>query len=72
MTDGANNGVVNDVAVISYTDRNTPFAGICNDIQINNPTVNGTTFGRGISVGRGENIVYRNVRVSRLGARAFT
>jgi hypothetical protein len=74
MTDGANNGVVNNVvtertgddgvAVISYTDRNTPFAGICHDIQINNPTVNGTTFGRGISVGGGENIVYRNVRVS--------
>lgn len=74
MTDGSNNGVVNDVvtertgddgvAVISYTNRNTPFSGVCHDIQINSPTVNGTTFGRGISVGGGENITYRNVRVS--------
>lgn len=74
ITDGSSNGQVNNVvtertgddgvAVISYTGAMTPFSGICRNIVIDSPVVNGTTFGRGISVGGGENIVYRNVRVS--------
>lgn len=74
ITDGSSNGQVNNpltertgddgVAVISYTDAITPFDGICRNIVINSPIVNGTTFGRGISVGGGENITYRNVKVS--------
>ncbi|MCG5432099.1 right-handed parallel beta-helix repeat-containing protein [Mycobacterium sp. MYCO198283] len=75
MTDGAHDGVVNNpltertgddgVAVISYTERAYGRqAPPCRNITINSPVVNGTTWGRGVSVGGGENVTYNNVRVS--------
>jgi hypothetical protein len=73
MTHGANNGQVNNavtqatgddgIAVVSY--GNEP---ICHDITINSPIVNGTTWGRGISVVGGQNISYRNIAVSQSNA----
>ena len=77
MTNGANNGTVNNpvvtasgddgVAVVSYQgDR----GGICHDIIVNAPTVNGTTWGRGISVVGGQNISYRNINVSNTSSAA--
>lgn len=76
MTDGASDGVVTNaytegtgddgVAVVSYTPQSAPdYAGRCRNIVIDNPVVNGTTWGRGVSVVGGEGITYRNVRVAR-------
>ena len=69
MTNGANNGHVNyavtqntgddGISVISYSG-----APIDHDIVIESPTVNGTTWGRGISVVGGQNITYNNINVS--------
>lgn len=70
MTNGSHDGVVNNpytewtgddgVAVVSYL----PDAAISRNITINNPTVNGTVWGRGISVVGGQNITYNNITVS--------
>jgi len=70
MTDGAHDGVVNNpvtngtgddgVAVVSYISDGKP----CYNITINNPIVNGTTWGRGISVVGGHDITYNNIAVS--------
>jgi hypothetical protein len=70
MTDGAHNGVVNNpvtnetgddgVSVVSYVADGKP----CYDITINNPVVNGTTHGRGVTVVGGQNITYNNIKVS--------
>jgi parallel beta-helix repeat protein len=75
MSDGSSNGVVNNpitertgddgVAVVSYSAQFHPgVARMCRDIVINNPVVNGTTFGRGVTVVGGENVSYRNIKVS--------
>jgi hypothetical protein len=74
MTNGSNNGQVNNsttewtgddgVAVVSYGNQQQP----CHDIVINSPTVSGTTWGRGLTVVGGENISYRNIRVSQSNA----
>lgn len=73
MTGGANNGQVNNavtqstgddgIAVVSYGNET-----ICHDITINSPIVNGTTWGRGISVVGGQNISYNNIAVSQTNA----
>jgi hypothetical protein len=73
MSRGANNGQLNNVvtemtgddgiAVVSY--RNEP---VCHDIVVNSPRVNGTTWGRGMSVVGGQNISYRNIAVSQSNA----
>ena len=83
MTDGSNNGRVNNpltertgddgVAVVSYTEK---FLGRpsepCRNIVINSPVVNGTTWGQGVTALGGENISYRNIRVSQTtGAGVF-
>ncbi len=70
MTNGANNGHLDNIttkwtgddgiAVVSYSADTGP----CHDIVINSPTVNGTTWGRGISVVGGNNITYTNINVS--------
>lgn len=75
ITNGANNGVVNNpvitavgddgVAVVSYT--GDP-GGMVHDIIVNSPVVNGTTGGRGLSVVGGQNISYRNINVSNTNA----
>ncbi|HKH51153.1 MAG TPA: right-handed parallel beta-helix repeat-containing protein, partial [Mycobacterium sp.] len=76
MSDGSSNGVVNNavtertgddgVAVVSYSERFHPsVTRMCRNIVINNPVVNGTTFGRGVAVVGGENVTYRNINVSR-------
>jgi len=69
MTNGANDGrVINavteatgddGVAVVSYGTEPQ-----CHDIVIESPRVNGTNYGRGISVVGGQNISYRNIAVS--------
>jgi hypothetical protein len=46
--------------VVSYIHDGT----ICSNITINNPIVNGTTWGRGVTVVGGQNITYNNVKVS--------
>jgi hypothetical protein len=73
ITNGSNNGQVNNpttewtgddgVAVVSYGNEQP-----CHDIVINSPTVNGTTWGRGLTVVGGENISYRNITVSQTDA----
>ncbi|MUL78126.1 right-handed parallel beta-helix repeat-containing protein [Mycolicibacterium sp. CBMA 226] len=70
MTNGSHDGVVSDsvtnntgddgFAVVSYI----PDGKICYNITVNNPVVNGTTGGRGISVVGGQNITYNNIKVS--------
>lgn len=70
MTGGAHDGVVNNpvtnntgddgVSVVSYIADGT----ICSNITINNPIVNGTTWGRGVTVVGGQNITYNNITVS--------
>lgn len=70
MTGGAHDGVVNNpvtnntgddgVSVVSYVADGT----ICSNITINNPIVNGTTWGRGVTVVGGQNITYNNIKVS--------
>ncbi|SEA48886.1 MULTISPECIES: right-handed parallel beta-helix repeat-containing protein [unclassified Mycobacterium] len=70
MTGGAHDGVVNNpvtnstgddgVSVVSYIADGT----ICSNITINNPIVNGTTWGRGVTVVGGQNITYNNIKVS--------
>lgn len=70
MTNGSHDGVVNNpytewtgddgVAVVSYL----PDRAISRNITINNPTVNGTVWGRGVSVVGGQNITYNNITVS--------
>ncbi|WP_285030639.1 right-handed parallel beta-helix repeat-containing protein [Mycolicibacterium sp. lyk4-40-TYG-92] len=70
MTGGAHDGVVNNpvtnntgddgVSVVSYIHDGT----ICSNITINNPIVNGTTWGRGVTVVGGQNITYNNIKVS--------
>ncbi|MBI3212958.1 MAG: right-handed parallel beta-helix repeat-containing protein [Mycobacterium sp.] len=75
MTNGANNGSVNGavvessgddgIAVVSYADAPT-----CHDIVVDSPTVNGTTWGRGLSVVGGDDISFRNINVSKTNAAA--
>jgi YVTN family beta-propeller protein/VCBS repeat-containing protein len=70
MTNGSHDGVVSNpytewtgddgVAVVSYL----PDTAISRNITINNPTVNGTIWGRGVSVVGGQNITYNNITVS--------
>jgi YVTN family beta-propeller protein/VCBS repeat-containing protein len=70
MTNGSHDGVVNNaytewtgddgIAVVSYISD----GAITKNITINNPVVNGTTWGRGLTVVGGENITYNNVSVS--------
>ncbi|MGU3499491.1 beta-propeller fold lactonase family protein [Mycobacterium sp. C31M] len=70
MTNGSHNGVLNNpytewtgddgIAVVSYV---PDVGGTSRDIVINNPTVNGTTWGRGVSVVGGTNITYNNITV---------
>ncbi|MGW0157878.1 Ig-like domain-containing protein [Mycobacterium sp. NPDC003323] len=70
MTNGSHNGVLNNpytewtgddgIAVVSYV---PDVGGMSRDITINNPTVNGTTWGRGVSVVGGTNITYNNITV---------
>jgi Right handed beta helix region len=70
VTGGSSNGRVNNptteqtgddgVAVVSYTDDPEP----CRNIVVNSPLVNGTRWGRGVSVVGGENISLRNLKVS--------
>ncbi|MUL78124.1 right-handed parallel beta-helix repeat-containing protein [Mycolicibacterium sp. CBMA 226] len=74
MTNGSHDGIVTDsvttntgddgFAVVSYI----PDGKICNNITVNNPVVNGTTWGRGISVVGGQNITYNNIKVSNTNA----
>jgi len=74
MTNGAHDGTVTNsvtnntgddgIAVVSYI----PDGKICYNITINNPVVNGTTWGRGISVVGGQNITYNNIKVSNTNA----
>jgi hypothetical protein len=74
MTNGAHNGQVTNpttewtgddgVAVVSYGSDPQP----SHDIVIDSPTVNGTTWGRGLSVVGGYNITYRNIKVSQSNA----
>lgn len=47
------------VAVVSYQADGAP----CTDIRIESPTVNGTTWGRGISVVGGRDVVYTDVTI---------
>jgi enamine deaminase RidA (YjgF/YER057c/UK114 family) len=74
MTNGANNGVINNpvvteagddgISVVSYlADR-----AICHDITVNSPTINGTTWGRGLSVVGGHDITYNNINVNNTNA----
>lgn len=49
------------IAVVSYGSNSAP----CRRITVQSPTVNGQSFGRGMSVCGGENITYRDVRISR-------
>jgi hypothetical protein len=70
MTDGSGNGTVIDpttsntgddgIAVVSYKYDGTP----CHDITVTGADVNGTTWGRGMSVVGGTNISYSNFTVS--------
>ena len=70
MTNGSHHGVVNNaytewtgddgIAVVSYV---PDVGGVSHDITINNPTVNGTTWGRGVSVVGGTDITYTNITV---------
>lgn len=70
MTGGSQDGVLerpvvnrsgdDGVAVVSYQDD----AQVTRRISVEQPTVNGTTWGRGITVVGGEDIVYRGARVS--------
>ncbi|UQX12187.1 right-handed parallel beta-helix repeat-containing protein [Candidatus Mycobacterium methanotrophicum] len=74
MTRGSNHGQVNNpvtertgddgVAVVSYGPQFGVNDPPCRNITIESPVVNGTTFGHGVTVRGGENIAYRNVRVS--------
>jgi Pectate lyase superfamily protein len=70
MTGGSNNGRVvrpttsrtgdDGVAVVSYADDPAP----SRLITVDSPTVNGQSWGRGVSVVGGEDITYRNIRVN--------
>jgi hypothetical protein len=74
MTRGSNHGQVNNpltertgddgVAVVSYGPQFGVNDPPCHNITIESPVVNGTTFGHGVTVRGGENITYRNVKVS--------
>jgi hypothetical protein len=74
MTNGSNNGKLNNCttewtgddgfAVVSYAND----VGVSHDIVIESPTVNGTTWGRGLSVVGGQNITYNNIAVSKTDA----
>lgn len=75
MTDGSSDGEVSNVytegtgddgvAVVSYSPQFKPeFDGRCRNIVIRNVVVNGTTWGRGVSVVGGENVRYENVNVT--------
>ena len=78
MTYGANNGVVNDAVVTNSGDDGiavVSYAGdgpskLCHDIVVNSPTVNGTNWGRGISVVGGTNVTYNDVNLSNTNAAA--
>ncbi|MCV7171923.1 right-handed parallel beta-helix repeat-containing protein [Mycobacterium manitobense] len=69
VTGGSGNGQINNpatartgddgVAVVSYADD----AASCADIVVNSPVVNGTRWGRGVSVVGGENVSIRNLHV---------
>jgi YVTN family beta-propeller protein len=70
MTNGSHDGVVNNaytewtgddgIAVVSYVSDGT----ITKNITVNNPVVNGTTWGRGVTVVGGDNVTFNNVAVS--------
>ena len=74
MTNGSHDGVVNNaytewtgddgIAVVSYRSDGV----ISKNIVINNPVVNGTTWGRGVTVVGGENITYNNVTIANTDA----
>ena len=74
MTRGSSNGQVNNsvtertgddgFAVVSYGPKFGFSDPPCRNITIESPVVNGTTYGQGVTVRGGENITYRNVRVS--------
>lgn len=49
------------VAVVSYSDDAAP----CRNIVIDSPVINGTRWGRGVSVVGGENVSIRNINVVR-------
>jgi hypothetical protein len=73
MTNGSNNGQVNNpttewtgddgVAVVSYGNEKP-----CTNITVARPVVTGTTWGRGISVVGGQNILYRDIAVAQSNA----
>jgi hypothetical protein len=73
MTNGSSGGRVlgavtewtgdDGVAVVSYVNEPP-----CHDIVVESPTVNGTTWGRGVTVVGGNDIAYRNVKVSQTNA----
>ena len=70
VTGASRNGQINNpttartgddgVAVVSYSDDPGP----CADIVVNSPVVNGTRWGRGVSVVGGEHVSIQNLRVS--------
>lgn len=73
ITNGSSNGEVDNVstewtgddgiAVVSY--GNEP---ICRNIVVDHPTVDGTTWGRGVSVVGGQNISYKDVAITQSNA----
>ena len=54
------------IAVVSYSQDGAP----CSDITIRSPMVQGTTWGRGVSVVGGTDITYTDIRVERSAAAA--
>ncbi len=74
MTNGSHDGVINNaytewtgddgIAVVSYRSDGV----VSKNIVINNPVVNGTTWGRGVTVVGGENITYHNVTIANTDA----
>ena len=74
MTDGAHDGTVTNatttatgddgIAIVSYLGDGKE----CYNITVNSPTVNGTVWGRGISVVGGQGIKYNNITVSNTNA----
>jgi hypothetical protein len=75
MTNGANNGTLNNPVVTATGDDGISVVSyegdggrIAHDIIVNSPVVNGTTWGRGLSVVGGQNISYRNIAVSNTNA----
>ncbi|BDX30150.1 hypothetical protein TUM20985_06970 [Mycobacterium antarcticum] len=78
ITNGANNGTVNNAVVTAAGDDGISMISyegdggrIVHDIIVTAPVINGTTWGRGLSVVGGQNISYRNVTVSNTNAAAI-